>query len=150
MLLFGCCMYDIFVLYWLFYIEGEFGDIGNLFNWVLKYVVICDVDIVFDWVGSMWVGGNFVVEIVELWVMYCEVYVIGSFDFVYMFFVEGLFDELNFWVYLLLFGVGKKVFDDGVLFVVLWLFEFVVMDDVGVIFFCYGWMEWVLEVGMFG
>src|SRR5687768_18236643 len=42
---------------------------------------------------------------------------------------KGLFDELNLWVYPILLGAGKKVFDDGALPSVLELIEPPISDD---------------------
>lgn len=63
---------------------------------------------------------------------------------------EGLFDELNLWIYPLLLGRGKKVFDDGALPAVLRLREPPVVDEAGVLLLRYARTERTPEVGTFG
>ena len=149
-LLLGRRTYDIFASYWPLHTEGESGDIGNLFNRVPKYVASRNADIALDWAGSTRVGGNLAAEVAELRATHREVHVIGSLDLVHTLLAEGLFDELNLWVYPLLLGAGKKVFDDGALPAVLRLLEPAVTDDAGVTFLRYGRTERVPEVGTFG
>lgn len=149
-LLLGRRTYDIFASYWPHHTEGESGDIGTLFNRVPKYVATRDVDIALDWEGSTRVGGDLAAEIAELRATHREVHVIGSLDLVHTLLAEGLFDELNLWVYPLLLGGGKKVFDDGALPAVLRLLEHAVTDGAGVTFLRYGRTERVPEVGTFG
>jgi dihydrofolate reductase len=62
---------------------------------------------------------------------------------------EGLFDELNLWVYPILLGAGKKVFDDAALPSVLTLLEPPIADDGGVTLLRYGRTEKTPEVGTY-
>ncbi|KJQ55765.1 dihydrofolate reductase family protein [Microbacterium sp. SA39] len=148
-LLLGRRTYDIFASYWPHHTEGESGEIGTLFNRVPKYVATRDADIALDWEGSSRVGDDLASEIAALRANHREVHVIGSVDFVHTLLAEGLFDELNLWVYPILLGAGKKVFDDGALPSVLTLLEPAKSDDGGVTLLRYGRTDRTPEVGTF-
>lgn len=148
-LLLGRRTYDIFASYWPHHTEGESGEIGKLFNRVPKYVATRDADFALDWEGSSRVGDDLASEIAALRAAHREVHVIGSVEFVHTLLAEGLFDELNLWVYPILLGAGKKVFDDGALPSVLTLLEPAKSDDGGVTLLRYGRTEKVPEVGTF-
>jgi dihydrofolate reductase len=149
-LLLGRRTYDIFASYWPQHTDGEDGEIGRLFNRVPKYVGSRDAGIRLDWEGSSRVGTDLASEIAALRARHREVHVIGSLDFVHTLLAEGLFDELNLWVYPILLGAGKKVFDDGALPSVLTLLKPPVADDGGVVFLRYGRTDRVPEVDTFG
>lgn len=148
-LLLGRRTYDIFASYWPHHTEGESGDIGTLFNRVPKYVATRNADLALDWAGSSRVGDDLAAEIDRLRAAHREVHVIGSIDFVHTLLAQGLFDELNLWVYPLLLGAGKKVFDDDALPAVLRLLEPPITDDRGVTLLRYGRTDRVPEVGTF-
>lgn len=148
-LLLGRRTYDIFAGYWPHHTEGPSGEIGRLFDRVPKYVASRDADITLDWQKSHRVGGDLAVEIAELRARHREVHVIGSVDFVHSLLAEGLFDELTLWVYPILLGTGKKVFDDGAMPSVLQLLEPPVADDSGVMLLRYGRTDRQPEVGTF-
>jgi dihydrofolate reductase len=131
-LLLGRRTYDIFAAYWPHHTDGDVGAIGRLFNEVPKYVATRDADYPLDWAGSVRVGADLTAEIAGMRSAHREVHVIGSVDLVHSLLAEGLFDELNLWVYPILLGAGKKVFDDGALPVVLELIEPAVTDEAGV------------------
>ena len=149
-LLLGRRTYDIFASYWPQHTDGEDGEIGRLFNRVPKYVASRDADIALDWDGSSRVGSDLPSEVAEMRTRHREVHVIGSLDFVHTLLAEGLFDELNLWVYPILLGAGKKVFDDGALPSVLTLLQPPVADDGGVLLLRYGRTDRVPGVGTFG
>jgi len=149
-LLLGRRTYDIFAGYWPHHTEGPEGGIGQLFNRVPKYVATRDAGIVLDWAGSTRVGGDLAAEIALMREAHREVHVIGSIDFVHTLLADGLFDELNLWVYPLLLGAGKKVFDDGALPAVLRLLAPPITDEGGVTLLRYGRTDRVPEVGSFG
>lgn len=77
-------------------------------------------------------------------------HVIGSIDFVHTLLADWLFDELNLWVYPLLLGAGKKVFDDDALPAVLRLLAPPITDEGGVTLLRYGRTDRVPEVASFG
>jgi dihydrofolate reductase len=148
-LLLGRRTYDIFAGYWPQHTGGPSGEIGRLFNRVPKYVATRDAALALDWEGSVRVGGDLEAEIADLRTRHEEVHVIGSIDLVHSLLAEGLFDELNLWVYPILLGAGKKVFDDGALPSVLTLLEPPVPDDGGVMLLRYGRTDRVPAVGTF-
>ncbi|MFK0403141.1 dihydrofolate reductase family protein [Microbacterium sp. NPDC090225] len=148
-LLLGRRTYDIFAAYWPHHTDGEEGAIGRLFNAVPKYVATRDADYPLDWAGSTRVGADLAAEIADLRARHREVHVIGSLDFVHSLLAEGLFDELNLWVYPILLGAGKKVFDDRALPAVLELIEPAVTDEAGVTLLRYRCTDRVPEVSTF-
>lgn len=148
-LLLGRRTYEIFASYWPHHTDGPSGEIGRLFGRVPKYVATRDADLELSWTGSLRIGGDLELEIADLRRMHEEVHVIGSIDLVHSLLAEGLFDELNLWVYPLLLGTGKKVFDDGAMPSVLRLLGSPVVDDSGVMLLRYGRTDRVPEVGTF-
>lgn len=148
-LLLGRRTYDIFAAYWPQHTDGPSGEIGQLFDRVPKYVATRDADRALDWAGSMRVGGDLATEIAELRARHREVHVIGSVDLVHTLLAEGLFDQLNLWVYPILLGAGKKVFRDDALPSVLELLEKPVTDAEGVTLLRYGRTDRTPEVGTF-
>ena len=148
-LLLGRRTYDIFAGYWPHHTDGPEGGIGRLFNRVPKYVASRDAGISLDWEGSTRVGGDLVAEVAQIRASHREVHVIGSLDFVHTLLAEGLFDELNLWVYPLLLGAGKKVFDDRALPAVLRLLQPPITDEGGVTLLRYGRTDRTPEVGTF-
>ncbi len=148
-LLLGRRTYDIFASYWPHHTDGPSGEIGRLFDRVPKYVASRNADIALAWQNSHRIGGDLAAEVAELRAQHDEVHVIGSIDFVHSLLAEGLFDELNLWVYPILLGTGKKVFDDGAMPSVLRLLEPPVVDDSGVMLLRYGHTDRVPEVGTF-
>lgn len=137
-LLLGRRTYEIFAAYWPHHTEGESGEFGRLFTRVPKYVATRNTDLALDWEGSSRVGDDLAAEVAAMRENHREVHVIGSIEFVHTLLAEGLFDELNLWVYPILLGAGKKVFDDGALPAVLTLLEPPKSDDGGVTLLRYG------------
>ncbi|WP_311257960.1 dihydrofolate reductase family protein [Microbacterium sp. WCS2018Hpa-9] len=148
-LLLGRRTYDIFASYWPHHTDGPSGEIGRLFDRVPKYVASRNAHIALAWQNSHRIGEDLAAEITEMRAQHDEVHVIGSIDFVHSLLAEGLFDELNLWVYPILLGRGKKVFDDGAMPSLLRLLEPPVVDDTGVMLLRYGRTDRVPEVGTF-
>lgn len=148
-LLLGRRTYDIFASYWPHHTDGPSGEIGRLFDRVPKYVATRDADRELPWAGSARVGADLAAEIADLRDRHEEVHVIGSIDFVHSLLADGLFDELNLWVYPILLGAGKKVFDDGAFPAVLRLLEAPAADGEGVVLLRYGRTDRVPNVGTF-
>jgi dihydrofolate reductase len=146
-LLLGRRTYDIFAGYWPEHTDGPAGWIGQLFDRVPKYVASRDAGIALEWQGSSRVGGDLVAEIADLRDRHREVHVIGSIDFVHTLLAEGLFDELKLWVYPILLGHGKKVFDDSAAPSTLRLIERPTPDDSGVVLLRYERIGEVPAVG---
>ncbi|KNY05755.1 dihydrofolate reductase family protein [Microbacterium sp. GCS4] len=148
-LLLGRRTYDIFAAYWPQHTDGPSGEIGQLFDRVPKYVATRDPDFPLAWQGSSRVGADLAAEIADLRERHREVHVIGSIDFVHTLLAEGLFDQLNLWVYPILLGAGKKVFRDDALPSVLELIEKPVTDAEGVTLLRYGRTDRTPEVDTF-
>ena len=66
-----------------------------------------------SWADSTLLGPDVVAAVRELRDRHEHMHVIGSLDFVQTLLRERLFDRLDLWVYPILLGVGKKVFDGG-------------------------------------
>lgn len=114
-----------------------------------KYVATRDADFPLDWEGSTRVGDDLAAEVAAMRANHREVHVIGSIDFVHTLLAEGLFDELNLWVYPILLGAGKKVFDDNALPSVLTLLEPPKSDDGGVTLLRFGRTDKTPDVGTY-
>lgn len=149
-LLLGRRTYDIFAGYWPLHTEGPEGAIGQLFDRVPKYVASRDAGIRLDWQGSTRVGDDLAAELDNLRAQHRDVHVIGSIDFVHTLLADGLFDELKLWVYPILLGAGKKVFDDGAAPSTLRLIEATAADNSGVVLLRYERVGAVPEVGTMG
>lgn len=84
-----------------------------LLNSVPKYVASRTLAEPLSWSGSTLLSGDFGESITALKQRYDEVQVIGSLDMVQSLLRLGLVDTMNLWVYPLVLGTGKKVFDGG-------------------------------------
>lgn len=131
-LLLGRRTYDIFAAYWPHHTEGLEGPIGQLFNRVPKYVATRNPDFSPMWQGTSRVGVDLASEVADIRQRHEDVHVIGSLDFVHTLFAEGLFDEVKLWVYPIVLGRGKRVFDGGAAPTTLRLLRPAVSDDSGV------------------
>ncbi|MGW8482865.1 dihydrofolate reductase family protein [Microbacterium sp. NPDC055903] len=149
-LLLGRRTYDIFAGYWPHHTEGPEGEIGVLFNRVPKYVASRDAGIRLDWEGSARVGDDLAAELAGIRGSHSDIHVIGSLDFVHTLLEEGLFDELKLWVYPILLGDGKKVFDDRATPRMLRLLAPATSDASGVTLLRYGRTDAVPATGTMG
>ncbi len=111
-LLLGRKTYDIFAAYWPEHTEGPDGAIGTLFNRVPKYVASRGTPEL-PWAGSTLLGPDLPAAVREVRDRHEHVHVIGSLDLVQTLVAERLFDELNLWVYPIVLGSGKRVFEQG-------------------------------------
>ncbi|WP_440710885.1 dihydrofolate reductase family protein [Herbiconiux sp. YIM B11900] len=114
-LLLGRRTYDIFAGYWPHQEQGDGPDtaIARTLNAVPKYVASRG-EPELSWNGSQLLGPDLATEIAGLRERHREVHVIGSVDFARTLVAEGLFDQLNLWVYPIVLGAGKRLFpDDG-------------------------------------
>jgi dihydrofolate reductase len=113
-LLLGRRTYDIFAAYWPHQDEGgEDGAIARLFNSVPKYVASRGTPDL-SWAGSSQLGPDLAAAVREIRDRHENIKVVGSLDLVQTLLREKLFDRIDLWVHPILLGVGKKVFDDGV------------------------------------
>ncbi|MGO4384895.1 dihydrofolate reductase family protein [Specibacter sp. RAF43] len=145
-LLLGRRTYDIFASYWPYQEEGVDGSIARLFNQLPKYVASRQSPTL-EWANSTLLGPDCAVAVRELRDRHANVHVIGSLDFVQTLFAERLFDRLTLWVYPILLGTGKKVFEDGVVPTNLRLIEPVVTSPRGAVMQRYALAEGKPGVG---
>ncbi|RAK34514.1 dihydrofolate reductase [Actinoplanes lutulentus] len=109
-LLLGRRTYDIFAGYW----PEQSGEIATLFNDIPKYVASrANPDL--TWTGSAQLGPDLAADVRALRDKHEKIHVIGSLNLVQTLLRERLFDRLNLWVYPILLGAGKKVFQEGTL-----------------------------------
>jgi dihydrofolate reductase len=110
-LLLGRRTYEIFAGYWPN--ASEEVPFTGLLNRVPKYVASRTLTDPLAWQGSTLLS-EFTAESVNfLKERHDELHVIGSLNLVQSLLRFGLVDRLNLWLYPLLLGSGKKVFDDG-------------------------------------
>jgi dihydrofolate reductase len=110
-LLLGRRTYDIFAAYWPTDAAG--GDFKVLLNRVPKYVATHTLKDPLDWEGASVLDGGLAEAVAGLKVRHDRVHVIGSLNLVQSLLAEGLVDRLNLWVYPLVLGGGKRVFEGG-------------------------------------
>jgi dihydrofolate reductase len=111
-LLLGRKTYDIFAAYWPNQEDGIDNEIAVLFNSVPKYVASRGTPEL-EWAHSSQVGPDLPESVREIRDRHEHVHVIGSLDLVQTLLAERLFDRLTLWVYPILLGKGKKVFERG-------------------------------------
>jgi dihydrofolate reductase len=113
-LLLGRRTYDIFAGYWPHQVDGPDSEIARKFDEIPKYVASRSTPEL-EWRDSHLLDGDLRAAIAELRERHQSIHVIGSVDFARSLVAEGLFDELNLWVYPIVLGQGKRLFpDDGV------------------------------------
>ncbi|WP_433824744.1 dihydrofolate reductase family protein [Actinoplanes sp. CA-015351] len=127
-LLLGRRTYDIFAGYW----PHQPGEIATLFNGIPKYVA-SRANPALTWTGSSQLGPALAADVRALRDKHEKIHVIGSLNLVQTLLRDRLFDRLNLWVYPILLGAGKKVFQDGVLPAKLALTEPAVTTPSGVV-----------------
>ncbi|MEU8309204.1 dihydrofolate reductase family protein [Actinomadura sp. NPDC048955] len=111
-LLLGRRTYDIFAAYWPHQEGGEDNEIAALFNTVPKYVASRGRPDL-SWAGSTQLGPDLAAAVREIRDRHEHIKVVGSLNLVQTLLREKLFDRLDLWVYPIVLGVGKKVFDGG-------------------------------------
>lgn len=110
-LLLGRRTYEIFAAYW-----PNHGDnaIGKAFNKATKYVVTHSLDHL-DWKNSRKIDGDIVAEIRRLKESAGpELHIWGSGDLLQTLIASDLVDEYRVWVYPVVLGQGKRLFENGV------------------------------------
>jgi dihydrofolate reductase len=135
-LLLGRRTYDIFAAYW----PDQGDEIGGLFNRIPKYVASRGKPEL-TWAGSELLGPDVVSAVRELRDKHEKIHVIGSLNLVQTLLRERLFDRLDLWVYPIVLGVGKKVFDGGEVPTNLALIEPPVVSAAGAVLLRYGLRE---------
>jgi dihydrofolate reductase len=145
-LLLGRRTYDIFAAHWPHQEGGEDDGIARLFNRIPKYVASRGTPDL-SWAGSTQLGPDLPAAVQELRERHEQVKVVGSLDLVQTLLREKLFDRLHLWVHPILLGVGKKVFDGGVVPTNVTLLEPPVAGPKGSVFLSYGLAEGVPGTG---
>jgi dihydrofolate reductase len=110
-MLLGRRTYEIFAAYW-----PNHGDnpIGKAFNKATKYVVTRSLDR-FDWENSQPIGGDLVDEVCRLKASDGPaLHIWGSSELLQTLIAADLVDEYHIWVFPLVVGEGKRLFENGV------------------------------------
>jgi dihydrofolate reductase len=111
-LLLGRRTYDIFAAYWPKQLVGDDGaenEIAAAFDAIPKYVASRGKPTL-SWRDSHLLGLDVASEIGALRERHREIHVIGSIDFARTLVAQGLFDQLNLWVYPIVLGAGRRLF----------------------------------------
>ena len=108
-LLLGRRTYDIFAGYWPHQLDGPASDIALKFDRVPKHVVSRGTPDL-SWRDSHLLGRDLAAELAVLRERHEEIHVIGSINFARTLVADGLFDQLNLWVYPIVLGAGKRLF----------------------------------------
>ena len=108
-LLLGRRTYDIFASFWPHQVDGPDADIARRFDAIPKYVASRGAPQL-GWRDSHLLSPDLVAELSALRERHQEIHVIGSIDFARTLVAEGLFDQLNLWVYPIVLGAGKRLF----------------------------------------
>src|ERR1700710_95977 len=137
-LLLGRRTYDIFAAYWPHQEDDE--GIATLFNSVPKYVASRGTPDL-SWAGSTQLGPDLTAAVREVRDRHEHVKVVGSLDLVQTLVRERLFDRLDLRLHPLMLGVGKKVFDGGVVPANLTLLEPPAASPKGSVYLRYGLAE---------
>jgi len=110
-LLLGRRTYEIFAAYWRY--VGD-NPIAKAFNRATKFVVTRTLE-KFDWVNSQRIGGDVVDEIRRLKASDGpELHIWGSSELLQGLIAADLIDEFRVWVFPLVLGQGKRLFEKGV------------------------------------
>jgi dihydrofolate reductase len=110
-LLLGRRTYDIFAGYWPS-APAEL-DFTRLLNRIPKYVATRTLQNPLPWENSTVLEDELAQAAVKLKARYDQVHVIGSLDLVQSLLAHGLVDRLHLWVYPVVLGSGKRVFEGG-------------------------------------
>ena len=110
-LLLGRRTYEIFAAYWPY--AGD-NPIAKAFNKATKYVVTHSLD-QFDWVNTQPMKGDAVDEIRRLKASDGpELHIWGSSELLQTLIAAELVDEFRVWIYPVVLGKGKRLFENGV------------------------------------
>jgi len=108
-LMLGRRTYDIFASYWPHQLDGPAAGIARKFDAIPKYVASRSTPQL-GWRDSHLLGRDLAAELTALRERHEEIHVIGSINFARTLVAENLFDQLNFWVYPIVLGAGKRLF----------------------------------------
>jgi len=111
-LLLGRKTYDIFADYWPN--APEEMPFTKLLNEVPKYVASRTLAGALPWNGATALDGDLVDAVTEIKDRHESVHVIGSLDLVQSLLGARVVDQLNLWIYPIVLGRGKRVFEPGI------------------------------------
>ena len=111
-LLLGRKTYDIFAGYWPN--APEEIPFTSLLNRVPKYVASRTLSDPLPWKGATVLEGGLVDSVTELKDRHEAVHVIGSLDLLQSLLGAGLVDQVELWIYPIVLGTGKRVFEPGI------------------------------------
>lgn len=141
-LLLGRRTYDIFAAYW----PHQDGEFATLFNTIPKYVASRGAPDL-SWAGSTRLGPDLVGAVREIRDRHERVKVVGSLNLVQTLLREKLFDGIDLWLHPIMLGVGKKVFDGGVVPTNVRLLQPPVASPKGSVYLRYGRADGVPATG---
>ena len=125
------------------YADNEFA---TLFNRIPKYVASRGKPDL-SWAGSTLLGNDLVAAVRAIRDRHAQVKVVGSLNLVQTLLREKLFDRIDLWLHPIMLGVGKKVFDDGVVPTNVALLQPPVSGPAGTVYLRYGLADGVPETG---
>ncbi|WP_441959971.1 dihydrofolate reductase family protein [Mycolicibacterium houstonense] len=141
-LLLGRRTYDIFAAHW----PHQDNEFGTLFNSIPKYVASRGTPEL-SWAGSTQLGPDLAGAVREVRDRHEKVKVVGSLDLVQTLLREKLFDHIDLWVHPIALGIGKKVFDGGVVPTNLTLLQPPEASPSGIVYLRYGLADGIPETG---
>ncbi len=141
-LLLGRRTYDIFAAFW----PHQDDEFAALFNRIPKYVASRGRPDL-SWAGSTQLGPDLVGAVREIRDRHERVKVVGSLNLVQTLLREKLFDGIDLWLHPIMLGVGKKVFDGGVVPTNITLLQPPVASPKGSVYLRYGLAEGVPATG---
>ena len=110
-MLLGRRTYQIFAAYWP---HHDDNPIGRAFNQATKYVVTRSLDRL-DWMKSRRISGDVVPELRQLKASEgAALHVWGSSELLQTLIAADLVDEYRLWVFPVVLGEGKRLFENGV------------------------------------
>jgi dihydrofolate reductase len=110
-LLLGRKTYDIFAGYWP--TAPEEIPFTGLLNQVPKYVASHTLSDPLSWKGSTLLQGDLADAVAEVKERHDSVHVIGSLDLLQTLLGARLVDRIELWIYPIVLGTGKRVFEPG-------------------------------------
>jgi len=141
-LLLGRRTYDIFAAFW----PHQDDEFAALFNGIPKYVASRGRPDL-SWAGSSQLGPDLVAAVREIRERHERVKVVGSLNLVQTLLREKLFDGIDLWLHPIMLGVGKKVFEGGVVPTNVTLLQPPVASPKGSVYLRYGLAEGVPATG---
>lgn len=141
-LLLGRRTYDIFAGYW----PHQEDEFGALFNRIPKYVASRG-NPELSWSGSSQLGSDLPAAVRAIRERHEHVKVVGSLDFVQTLLRERLFDQIDLWIHPIMLGVGKRVFDGGLVPTNLALLEPPAASPTGTVYLRYGLADGIPATG---